>query len=105
MAMTNEEICQNYREAKHKANQIAILADLNVCTKAEILAVLEAEGITVGHCIKGSLSLESKSVKKKTEASENKSVKKEVPSDVNTFFIRKENKNCQLHLILNLILF
>jgi len=82
MTMTNEEICRNYRDAKHKAKQIAILADLNVCTKAEILAVLEAEGVTVGHRTKGSLLLESKSVK--TETSENKSVKKEVPSDWKT---------------------
>jgi ribosomal protein S20 len=80
MQMTNEEICQSYQQAKHKAKQIQILAELNVCTKEEILAVLEAEGITVGHRTKGSLQQEHKPVKEKTEAPENKSV----PSDWKT---------------------
>lgn len=84
MQMTNEEICQSYQQAKHKAKQIQILAELNVCTKEEILAVLEAEGITVGHRTKGSLQQEHKPVKEKTEAPENKSVKKEVLSDWKT---------------------
>ncbi len=80
MQMTNEEICQSYQQAKHKAKQIQILAELNVCTKEEILAVLEAEGITVGHRTKGSLQQKHKPVKEKTEAPENKSV----PSDWKT---------------------
>ena len=84
MQMTNEEICQSYQQAKRKAKQIQILAELNVCTKEEILAVLEAEGITVGHRTKGSLQQEHKPVKEKKEAPENKSVKKEVLSDWKT---------------------
>jgi len=84
MTMTNEEICQSYQQAKHKAKQIQILAELNVCTKEDVLAVLEAEGITVGHRTKGSLQQEHKPVKEKTETSENKSMKKEVPSDWKT---------------------
>ncbi len=34
------EICREYRQAKNKQKQIAILADMNACTRAEIIALL-----------------------------------------------------------------
>lgn len=43
-AMTNEEICRDYRLAKQKVKQIGILADLNECTKKQIVEILKAGG-------------------------------------------------------------
>jgi formate dehydrogenase maturation protein FdhE len=40
MEMTHAEIRRNYREAKNKKDQIQILADLNLCTVAEIKEIL-----------------------------------------------------------------
>lgn len=45
--MTNEEICREYREAKSKLKQIAVLADLNACKKWDIVEVLKQAGIDV----------------------------------------------------------
>lgn len=44
MIMTNEEICREYRQAKNKSNQIAILADQNQCDRKEILTILLESG-------------------------------------------------------------
>lgn len=43
-AMTNEEICRDYRLAKQKVKQIGILADLNDCQRKEIVEILKAGG-------------------------------------------------------------
>ena len=40
MEMTNEEICRNYKQAKHRQNQIKILADLNQTSVDEIRQIL-----------------------------------------------------------------
>ncbi len=40
MEMPNEEICRNYKQAKHKQNQIKILADLNQVSVDEIRQIL-----------------------------------------------------------------
>lgn len=40
MEMTNEEICRNYKQAKHRQNQIKILADLNQVSVDEIRQIL-----------------------------------------------------------------
>ena len=45
MQMTNEEIVKSYKEAKHKGQQIGILADLNVCPKDMIIDILVEGGI------------------------------------------------------------
>lgn len=45
MQMTNEEIVRSYREAKHKKEQVGILADLNACTRGQIIDILRAGGI------------------------------------------------------------
>lgn len=42
--MTKQEICKEYREAKNKSQQIEILADLNLCTKEDIVKLLKDEG-------------------------------------------------------------
>ena len=44
MDMSNDEIVVRYRQAKHKGEQIKILADLNACTIEEILQVLVESG-------------------------------------------------------------
>ncbi len=41
MEMTNDEIVMMYREAKNKKQQIRILAELNCCSKDEILRILK----------------------------------------------------------------
>jgi hypothetical protein len=45
MQMINSEIVRSYKEAKDKAKQITILADLNACTEEQIKIVLKAAGI------------------------------------------------------------
>lgn len=40
MTMTEAEICREFKEAKNPGAQVGILADLNVCSKNEILKVL-----------------------------------------------------------------
>ena len=45
MQMTNEEILKSYNEAKHKGQQIGILADLNVCPKEVIIDILVEGGV------------------------------------------------------------
>ncbi len=45
MEMTTSEIVRNFREAKNKRMQISILADLNVCTVAEIRDELVKGGV------------------------------------------------------------
>ena len=44
MTMTNEEICREYRTAKAPLKQIQILAELNACTKKEIVKILSDAG-------------------------------------------------------------
>ena len=44
MTMTDAEICKEYREAKRPKQQIGILADLNECTRRDIVKVLVARG-------------------------------------------------------------
>ncbi len=48
MHMSEHEIIQMYKEAADKNAQIEILADLNVCSKQEILKVLEEAGAISG---------------------------------------------------------
>ena len=45
LEMTLEEIVRSYREAKDKAAQLEILADLNVCSREEIRRVLLEGGV------------------------------------------------------------
>lgn len=45
MQMTNEEIVRNYKEAKHKDNQIKILAQLNCCDPQKIKDILKDAGV------------------------------------------------------------
>lgn len=47
MNMTNEEIVRDYKQAAKPAEQIAILADLNGCTKKEIAQILIDAGMDV----------------------------------------------------------
>lgn len=45
MEMTPFEICQNYREAKNKREQIMILAQINCTDQATIKMILKDEGL------------------------------------------------------------
>lgn len=45
MEMTEYEIIKDYGEAKNKAEQIKILADLNMCSREEIINILDKNGI------------------------------------------------------------
>ena len=40
MEMTNSEIVTSYRQSKHKARQIGILAELNRCSNKQIIEIL-----------------------------------------------------------------
>lgn len=44
MTMTNEEIVRDYKAAKAPQKQIGILADLNACSKKEIVEILREAG-------------------------------------------------------------
>lgn len=48
MYMSTHEIVQMYKEAADKNAQIEILADLNACSKGDILLVLQNEGVISG---------------------------------------------------------
>lgn len=45
MEMTNSEIVTSYRQAKHKEQQIGILAELNRCSNKQIIEILLNGGI------------------------------------------------------------
>lgn len=45
MEMCSEEIIRDYRAAKSKSKQVTILAERNLCTREEIIAVLVAGGL------------------------------------------------------------
>lgn len=49
--MSSEEICKEYREAKNKKRQITILADQNLCKRADIIKILIEAGEDMG-CMK-----------------------------------------------------
>ena len=59
MDMSKDEIVVRYRQAKHKAEQIKILADLNVCSVDDIIQVLTDGGINLRgmNKIRGKLSV------------------------------------------------
>lgn len=44
LTMTPEDICKEYRTAKSPLKQIGVLAELNACTKKEIVEVLTEHG-------------------------------------------------------------
>ena len=46
MQLTDGEILASYRQAKHKAAQIKVLAELNCCEREDIIAILRAGGET-----------------------------------------------------------
>ena len=48
MEMSNEEIIRRYKQAKHKASQIQILAELNAFPKSKILEIV-SDSITPKH--------------------------------------------------------
>lgn len=45
MEMTNGEIVSSYKQAKHKAQQVGILAELNRCSNKQIIEILINGGI------------------------------------------------------------
>ena len=47
MDMTKEEICLSYKEAKDKAKQIMILAEMNCVKKPDIINILKEGGYSI----------------------------------------------------------
>ena len=45
--MTEKEIVKSYKNAVNQRAQIGILAELNLCSKKEITAIIEAAGLNV----------------------------------------------------------
>lgn len=52
LQMSEHEICQMYRDAKDKNEQVKILADLNVCDSGTIIDVLSRNGFVPGLPVK-----------------------------------------------------
>lgn len=71
MQMTDIEIVGRFRRAENKKGQVQILADLNACSKEEIVEVLKKYDIDVSGYIK------KKGRKPKTESTEEVVVKEE----------------------------
>jgi hypothetical protein len=76
MTMSNADICLEYKQAKNKANQVTVLADLNQCTRKEILDILEAEGVTIDKRLRG----HPKEVKKTASEKQTTPAKKPAPA-------------------------
>lgn len=51
LAMTEEEICRAFNEAKDPRLQIGILADLNVCRKEKIIKILILNGQDISKAV------------------------------------------------------
>ena len=62
MEMSNEEIIRRYKQAKHKAAQIQILADLNACPKSKILEIV-SDSIVPRHPTPAQLKEQPETVK------------------------------------------
>ena len=62
MEMTNEEICRDFRQAKHKADQIQILSELNQCKPDEIVRILKDEKLLSSESLFVSLPVQKTSV-------------------------------------------
>lgn len=45
--MSEEDIAANYKTAKYKYRQIGILADLNLCKRKDIIAILMEKGVYI----------------------------------------------------------
>lgn len=45
MQMTKGEISRSYKEARQKAKQIGVLAELNACPKEDIIEILKEAGV------------------------------------------------------------
>jgi len=79
MEMTNEEICRNFQQAKNKAGQIKILAQLNLCRTDEIISILQEGGIQVGSRTKGALL--QKEMLDRVEEQPSETIPEAVPAD------------------------
>ena len=51
LAMSEEEICRDFRTAKDKLKQVGILADLNMTSRARIVDVLLGNGVEVNRSV------------------------------------------------------
>ena len=100
MQMTNQEIVRSFKGAKHRGEQIKVLADLNCTTKEEIIRILNAEGLEVnGRVFNGgnqrSTSHNSGTVKKASFSSSTSSKapeKVEPKKDIKAFEVPKEEE-------------
>lgn len=65
LPMKNEDIVREYAQAKDKNKQVEILADMNLCSRQEILDILQRHGAVSGS-------------KKRTKSAQKKAPKKKV---------------------------
>ncbi len=89
MQMSNEEIVRSYRDAKNKAKQLGILAELNACDTQKIKDILIGSGMDYRRLPRGERekkaevqTAEVKPVKENKPVKEKKAAVKEKP--VNT---------------------
>lgn len=85
MEMTNGEIVTSYKQAKHKAAQIGILAELNRCSNKKIVEILVDGGIKPSglNRVKGELKkADPIPVSKPAPAPKQEPVKEEEPTPV-----------------------
>lgn len=73
MTMTPDEIYADYRDAKDKTAQIGIMAELNLCTKHEIIKILEDMGVDPS---KDEVKPKKRTYRKRAKAEEGESAKK-----------------------------
>ena len=99
MQMTNEEIVKSYKEAKHKGQQIGILADLNVCPKELIIDILVEGGIPrtafsryKGQNLVKAIKSEVKVHEKKKRAEEETAIVKEAVTALKDRLTREYNE-------------
>lgn len=69
LAMSNEEICVRYRQAKNKDDQVKTLAELNDCPVERIIGILTANGVD-NRCfnhLRGKLKKQDEAAAKKAD--------------------------------------
>lgn len=98
MQMSKEEICASFRQAKKQNKQIEILADLNTCSTAEILEILESGG-----CISGLPLRKQGKTAKPTAADERKPIEWTVELDKQLIaYCEAEKKPREIAELMNL---
>lgn len=81
MQMSNEEIVRSYRDAKNKAKQLGILAELNACDTQKIKDILIGSGMDYRRLPRGEREKNTVQTAEVKPIKENKAVVKEKPAN------------------------